>query len=437
MKIELNKKYDTKVEFDTNLDNNELTYDGKVIKIGLKKVDAEKIRRAASLALKKVLEIKQKEFQIKVPKLDFLDNAVVNSIVEGLLLSNYKFSKYKKQEKIKAVSLITKELNIKTTKIICEATNYARDLVNEIPSVKSTEYMESEARKIAKKLNLKITVLKENDLSRLGMNLLLSVGRSARTSPRLVIIEYLPNDKQPVIICGKGIVFDAGGMNLKPTNYIENMKLDMAGSAAVLGTIKAAAELKLNKNIIAVVPLAENAIGPNSYYPGDIIKSYRGLTVEVLNTDAEGRLILADALAYSVDKYNPKYVIDIATLTGSCLVTFGEFCTGLVSNDDALSEKLYKASLRTYERVWRLPLFDEYQDSIKGDVSDIKNIGYKRGKYAGCITAGAFLERFIKDTPWAHLDIAGAAFWEESRFYTPKGGTGAGVRLLVNLFQND
>ncbi|MEK6808885.1 MAG: aminopeptidase, partial [Nanoarchaeota archaeon] len=242
------------------------------------------------------------------------------------------------------------------------------------------------------------------------------------------------SSKDNVMIVGKGITFDSGGLDIKTASGMETMKMDMAGAGAVLGVMSTIAELKLKRNVIGVIPTCENLISPKSYKPGDIITAYNKTTVEVLNTDAEGRLILGDAIAYGIDKYKPKLLIDLATLTGACLVVFGEYVSALVSNDDDLSERLFSAGQRTFERVWRLPLYDEYKEMIKSDIADIKNIGHKSG-YAGTLTGAAFINRFVNKTKWAHLDIAGTAWSEGEQDYISKGGTGYGVRLLTEFLE--
>ncbi len=231
---------------------------------------------------------------------------------------------------------------------------------------------------------------------------------------------------------GKGITFDSGGLNLKPTGFLETMKSDMAGAASVIYTMKTLCDLDINANVVAVVPLCENMIGPNSYRPGDVIKSYSGITVEVGNTDAEGRLVLGDAISYAKERFKPDNIIDLATLTGSIIATFGGYIIGLFTNDDQLAKDLHKAGESTYERVWRLPVYAEYVEEIKSEIADVNNIS--QSKYAGAINGAAFLAKFYGDSKWAHLDIAGMSWMEKKRFYLPRGATGAGVRLLANYF---
>ncbi|MCB1135296.1 MAG: leucyl aminopeptidase, partial [Chlamydiia bacterium] len=253
--------------------------------------------------------------------------------------------------------------------------------------------------------------------------------------PAFIIMQHKgdPRSKDHTVIVGKGVTYDTGGLNLKPTGSMEDMKCDMSGAAVAFGTLYAAAKLGLKKNLSVVVAATENSIGSRSYKPGDVYSSYLGKTVEIGNTDAEGRLTLADALAYANKNLHPTRMIDLATLTGAMLIALGEEASGLMSNDDTLAEQLKQAGERTFERVWRLPLFDEYKDQLKSEIADISNIG---GRHAGSITAGIFLKEFVGDTPWAHLDIAGTAYLSKARRYHPKNGTGIGVRLLIDYLEN-
>ena len=286
-----------------------------------------------------------------------------------------------------------------------------------------------------KKNKLKIKILNEKQIQKEKLNLIYNVGKGSSNPPRLIIVEYNgnPKSKEKIALVGKGLTYDSGGLNLKPTGYIETMKLDMGGAATVLGAFKTAVELKIKKNIVLVIGTAENAIDANSYKPGDVIKSYDGKTVEIKNTDAEGRLVLADSLAYLQKNYKPTHIIDLATLTGACLVALGPSLIAILGNDDKMKEEIFNSSQKTNDKGWHLPIYDEHREMNKSQIADIKNLG---GKYAGTITAAAFLESFInKEVKWTHLDIAGAAFSESSKIekYIPSyGGTGIGVRLLID-----
>jgi len=318
---------------------------------------------------------------------------------------------------------------------IAENTNYSRQLVNEPAEYMTPEQIESEAKKLNGK-NIKVTVLGKKELQKLGLNGILSVGKGSVHEPRLIILEYKgagASDKSTVIV-GKGVAFDSGGLHVKPFGYMETMKCDMAGAAAILGTIKIASELGLKKNIVGVIPACENMINGEAYKPGDIIKMFNGKTVEVMNTDAEGRLILADAMAYAEKTYKPETLIDLATLTGAVIVAIGSYTAGLITNNETLAASLKKAGEESYDRVWEFPFFEEYQDMIDGDVSDLCNISKKMDKSAGTIAGGVFLSKFVDKAKWAHIDIAGTAYLNEGKDYNNKYATGSGVRLLIYYF---
>jgi len=272
----------------------------------------------------------------------------------------------------------------------------------------------------------------------MGMNSLLGVGRGSSKESFLVTLEWngdkSKNKKSPISFVGKGVCFDTGGISLKPAKFMEEMKYDMAGSAVVAGLIQSLAIKKAKINAVGVVGLVENMPGGNAQRPGDIVKAYNGKTIEVLNTDAEGRLVLADALSFTEKKFKPKFIIDLATLTGAIIVSLGEEYAGLFSNNDELSKKLFDSGLKVNEKVWRLPLHKNYDKLINSTIADIQNINYSGG--AGSITAAQFLQRFVEKTPWAHLDIAGMAFSKKAANLNPGGATGFGVRLLNQLIED-
>ena len=299
----------------------------------------------------------------------------------------------------------------------------------------TTEFFCTLAEELAKKESaLKVKVYREKELEELGLGLLLAVGRGAEVPPRLIIIEYRgdPSSNDVTALVGKGMTYDTGGLNIKATGSMETMRSDMSGAAAVFGTMQAAAAMKLKKNLIGVVATAENSVDARSYKPGDIYKGYKGLTVEIANTDAEGRLILADALSFVEKNYEPTRIIDLATLTGAIVIALGNQAIGLFSNDDELAASLTRAGEHTYERLWRMPLFSEFKEQIKSQYADIKNSG---GREGGSITAALFLQKFVEKTPWAHLDIAGRAVTAKPEGYCPSWATGAGVRLLIRYLQ--
>lgn len=413
---------------------------GRYLLLGLgKKADCkeEELRRAYGAAARTCLCKKWSEAAFFLP--EGLKSEVAFSAAEGIYSASYLFTKYKKengQTPLKKLFLANggaSELSeFKRAGLIAEGAHLARDLVNTNADEATPEFLAMAARKIAKRSsNIKVKVFDKKLLEKEGLSMLLTVGRGAANDPRLIILEYRgnPKDKEKTVLVGKGITFDTGGLNLKPTGSIESMKNDMGGAAAVLGTLLAVANLKLKVNVAAVVASAENAIDAASYKPGDIYPTRSGKTVEIGNTDAEGRLVLADALSYTVDKLKPSEIIDFATLTGAMVIALGDEMSGMMSNNDKLAEKLVKAGERSFERVWRLPLVPEYRERLKSDIADLKNIG---GRAGGSIIAGHFLQEFVKDVPWAHIDIAGTAHIAKAQRYVPKLATGVGVRLIID-----
>lgn len=371
---------------------------------------------------------------------------VVQAIIDGVIIGTYKWRKYlSKKEDDKGIIDKNVTVAVKKKKLyddivkICEATNTARNLINENADIANSVFIEKEIRRIIKgqkKFSLK--VLDEKELKKEGLGLHLAVNQGSRSEPKLIIVKYSGGtaSSETTAVVGKGVTFDTGGINLKPSGHLETMRMDMSGTAAVVGLIKAMVSLKPKLNIIFVCALAENAISAHAYKPGDVIMGYAGKTVEVLNTDAEGRLVLADAISYIVKNYKPNKLIDIATLTGACIVALGHDYTGLVSNDDKFSRDLVRASNDSDDRIWRLPTYPELKYSVESKIADIKNLGFPGGA-GGAITAAEFLRQFTGNTTWAHLDIAGTAFVDgESRQYFRHGGTGAGVRLLSYYFLN-
>ncbi len=420
----------------------------RILVVGLGKrsvMDAERIRRSFAAAVQEIRKTKAKRVSVAVLGTKKIkDYDMVKSIVEGIMLANYSFSKYKteKPPSINTLEIIysgdvAKANSIaKRAKTICDNTNFARDLCNEPGDSINPLTMVELVKRVARKSGLRMKVIDDRAMKRLGLNLILSVGQGSKYPPRLIVLEYGKPSKDTTVLVGKGITFDAGGMNLKPSGYIENMKSDKAGAVAVLSAMKTLAELKTKKSVVGLLPLCENMLSSSAQKPGNIVKSYSGTTVEVIDTDAEGRLILADALAYAEKKFNPSEMIDLATLTGSCVVTFGEYVAGMLANNDALAKRMFEAGQRTGERVWQLPLYEDYAEEMKGDITDLKNLGYNKGRYAGAITGAAFLSKFVSK-PWIHLDIAGTDWFEKPRWYVPSGATGFGVRLLVEYLTKD
>ncbi|MDO8595377.1 MAG: leucyl aminopeptidase [Sulfuricaulis sp.] len=322
------------------------------------------------------------------------------------------------------------EQAIREGRAIAEGMKLARDLGNLPGNLCTPTYLAEQATEIGKQYGLKITVLEKDDMQKLGMGALLSVARGSRQPPKLIVLEYLggKEGEPPVVLVGKGLTFDAGGISIKPAANMDEMKYDMCGGASVLGAVKAAAELKLPLNIVGIIPSSENLPDGDANKPGDIVTSMSGQTVEVLNTDAEGRLILSDALTYA-ERYKPAVVIDIATLTGACVIALGAHASGLLANNDQLAREILGAGKYTYDRAWQLPLWDEYQKQLDSNFADMANIG---GREAGTITGACFLSRYAKNFKWAHLDIAGTA-WKTGK---EKGATGRPVPLLVQFLIN-
>ncbi len=308
---------------------------------------------------------------------------------------------------------------------IAKGIKLAKDLGNLPGNICTPSYLADQARKIAEQHSLKINVLEEKDMEKLGMHSLLSVTRGSREPAKLITLEYRGADKKqkPVVLVGKGLTFDSGGISLKPGAEMDEMKYDMCGAASVLGTLLAAAEMKLELNVVAVIPSSENMPDGAASKPGDIVKSMAGLSIEILNTDAEGRLILCDALTYAA-RFEPDTVIDVATLTGACVIALGGVASGLFSNQDELAQQLYDAGIYANDKAWKMPLWDDYQQQLDSNFADMQNIG---GRAAGSVTAACFLSRFAKDYRWAHLDIAGTA-WKSGK---DKGSTGRPVPLLA------
>ena len=378
--------------------------------------------------------------------LDSISGKFINFLghfLHGLKLKSYEFNIYKSKKDTKKISISIignkKKLTNKNElrfKAIEEGTFFARDLVSEPPNVLNPKEYVSRLLKL-RKLGIKVTIYNEAQMKKLGMHSLLGVGRGSVNESFLVTLEWNGNKKDkraPLSFVGKGVCFDTGGISLKPAKFMEEMKYDMAGSAVVAGLIQTLATRKAKVNAVGVVGLVENMPGGNAQRPGDIVKAYNGKTIEVLNTDAEGRLVLADALSFTESKFKPRFMIDLATLTGAIIMALGEEYAGLFSNNDDLSNKIFKVGEKVKEKVWRLPLHNNYDKLINSTIADMQNINYSGG--AGSITAAQFLQRFVSSkTPWAHLDIAGMAFSKKAANLNPGGATGFGVRLLNQLIE--
>jgi leucyl aminopeptidase len=371
------------------------------------------------------------------------DAEVIADIAHGAHLASYVFKHYftkGDQAEVKSLQLTIASAEAKAAEAayesraqLAEGVFLARDLVTE-PANKL--YPESYAERLQplSETGLKITVLDEDAMRKEGMHLLLSVGQGSRRASRMVVMEWQggAKDEAPIALVGKGVCFDTGGISIKPAAGMEDMKWDMGGSAAVVGAMRALAGRKVKRNVVGLVGLVENMPDGEATRPGDVVTSMSGQTVEIINTDAEGRLVLADVLTYANKYYKPAKMINLATLTGAILVSLGKEYAGLFSNNDELSQAIMTAGNATNEKSWRMPMGKEYDDMLKSHIADMKNIG---GRLAGSITAACFLERFVEGVPWAHLDIAGMAWSDKSTPTVPKGGTGYGVKMLTNLIE--
>ncbi len=448
-------------EFSGNKDEVLLLHGGskalaeRILLVGLGKegdFSLRTLRQISSRVARLLAEKQLDSFLLALPQISMKKAALgdrIQAIAEGVLLADYRYDRYLPKDQPgqpaamdRVVLLISAGDNIAAAKEAVSAAEaitsgvcFARDLVNAPGSLKSPEYLAMQAVAMAEQVGIRAKLLDRRELERQGFGALLGVAQGSEQQPYLIVLEYRGgNDAdQPIALVGKGVTFDSGGISLKPSEKMDEMKMDMGGAATVLGTMQAAAEMKLPLNLVAVVPAVENMPSGTAIRPGDILTSLSGKTIEVLNTDAEGRLILADALTY-VGRYQPHVVIDLATLTGACIIALGNQAAAVLGNHDGLIRQLLKAGERSGERFWQLPLWDEYAALIKSDFADVKNTG---GRAAGTITAAAFLQQFADKYKWAHLDIAGMAWAEQGKAGQPKGGTGFGVRALIEYLRGE
>ena len=426
-----------------------------IVLLGLGKKDAsgyigiESYRRALGSFIKIIQNKKYDSGALLFPDAAFFNVSVSDLAKETAIISRmatYRFETYITDDDRKVSQEITLSMcasthnkkqieeGIEAGLIIGQAVNQARFWVDLPPNALTPPELAEKARIIADEYALKITTFGEEEIKKLGMGGLAAVSAGSDQDCRFVILEYHVSETAPTIcLVGKGITFDSGGLSLKPSAYMETMKEDMAGAAAVISAMQALACLKPKVNVIGITPLSENLPSGKATKPGDIICFYNGKTAEVKNTDAEGRLILADGLAYAVEHFKPDAIIDIATLTGACAYALGPFFSGLMTQHEEIGNRLKKAGERTGDRVWELPLHNDYRPAIKSAVADMANVGNKQ-YMAGTITAAFFLKNFVGETPWAHIDIAGTAFNVPAiSYYNVEGATGAGVRLLIEL----
>uniref|UniRef100_A0A831UJI9 Probable cytosol aminopeptidase n=1 Tax=Geobacter metallireducens TaxID=28232 RepID=A0A831UJI9_GEOME len=420
----------------------------RLLLVGLGKraeLTAERVRQAAGSAVKAVRVAGLPRFATVLHRSVASVSRSLEASLDGCLLGNYGFGLYKTSQAEEApleemTVLAAEEAERESIgeaagkrTVVCDAVNFVRDLVSHPCNVATPAYLADRALEMAGRLGITCRVLEREEMERLSMEGILSVAKGSHHEPRFIILEYLAGEpgKRPVVLVGKGVTFDSGGISLKPREGMERMKDDMAGAAAVMGVLRAVAGLRLPVNVVGLIPVAENMPGGGAYRPGDVVRTMSGQTVEIVNTDAEGRMLLCDALHYA-QRYRPAALIDLATLTGACLVALGTVATGIMGNDATLIRALVSSGAATGERLWELPLWEEYGELMKSDIADMKNAG---GAHAGTITAAWFLQRYVGKTKWAHLDIAGTAWEEKGRPYCPKGATGVGVRLLVEYLQ--
>ena len=403
-------------------------------------LNTDSLRDAAGCAARKARDVGSVKIAISVPRgIVSGDAAAASSIVEGARLSLYTFGRFAKPKDatVKSISILHHASNVaaaaRRAATIADAVVFARDAANMPPNECTPVTLARLARSAGRRVTCR--VMAKSELKRRGFGGISAVGGASNNEPRLIVMEYrgTRSSRRPVLLVGKAVTFDTGGISLKPGDRMDEMKFDKCGGCAVLGVMKAVSMLGARENVVGIVPAVENMPGGGAYRPGDIVTLYNKKTAEILNTDAEGRLILADALAYGEEKYAPRAIIDMATLTGACIVALGASTAGLVSTSDALAESLARSSARTGERVWRLPIDGDYMKMIDSKIADMRNMGI--GRTAGMITAAAFLRNAVGDTPWAHIDIAGPAWTQTGtvkRSYNPGGATGFGVRLVVD-----
>ena len=414
--------------------------DRQILILGLGKRDKlkpEKLRMIGATASRFALSKKIDSFAIEA----FSPENNCNALVEGIILGSYQFLDFKtkinKYNLLKSVTMIgCAENQIYDGISVANAICFSRNIGNSPGNVATPSYLAKLAVDFGKEENFKTKVLDRKEFTDLGMGGLAGVAQGSDEPPKFIVIEYSNGgEKKPKIIVGKGLTFDSGGISIKSASKMDEMKYDMCGAAVVLGVFKAVSKLKPKINLVGIIPSTENLSGAKAYKPGDILKAYNGKTIEVLNTDAEGRLILADALSYASKHYDPEFIIDFATLTGAVVVALGSIATGILGNNKLLINKIKKASKTSDEKVWELPLWREYCRQVKSTIADVKNMGVPG--QAGTIAGAAFLKAFVNnDIPWAHFDIAGTAWGVKPSNINPKGSaTGCGVRLVLDLLK--
>lgn len=421
---------------------------GYLVLLGLgrkEKLDGESFRRAGgglagALAKRRVRQCRVELLPARSVPLP--PEECARALAEGALLRSYRFTEYKTAENAAGIETLVifgggagASTALHRAGVIAEEHSYVRDLIHRPARDLGPEELASEARESGRRLGFDCRVFTERDLRRMGYQAILAVGQGSHRPPRMVVLSYAggPSRQRPLALVGKGIVFDSGGISIKPAQGMEQMKGDMAGAAAVLGVIRSAARLHLPHNLLGILPLAENLPGGGAQRPGDIIRTGAGLTVEVMSTDAEGRLLLADALHHA-KSLKPRAMVDLATLTGAAFIALGTYAIALMGNEEGLLARLTAAGIAAGERTWILPVWEEYEEILKSEVADLKNNAWSRE--AGTICGGVFLKRFVGETPWAHLDIAGVDWNEKPHPYLAKGPTAKGMRLLVRMLED-
>jgi leucyl aminopeptidase len=424
----------------------------RLLLVGLGKrneFSAERLRRAMGAAVRTAERVGASSLAVVLDAVDGVRDAVdaeaaARAAAEGAVLAAWDYREFKSPDPedeargaIAAVVLISSredgarayESGARVGEVVARAENLARELASKPGNVATPTHLAEVAARVAREQGMELTVLDRDAMRREGMDALLAVAAGSDEEPRFIVLEYrgVESDAGPLVLVGKGVTFDTGGISIKPAAGMEDMKFDMSGAASVLGAMQAIAELRLQEHVVALIPTTENMPSGRAIKPGDIVRSHSGKTIEVVNTDAEGRLILADALSYA-QRYKPRAIVDVATLTGACVIALGHHAIGLMGNDEALIEEVRAAGERTGERCWPLPLWEEYRTQLDSTFADLKNTG---GRPAGTITAGWFLREFVGDVPWAHLDIAGTAYGDSPPPYLRKGSSGVPTRLFV------
>lgn len=431
------------------LNTNELLPAKRLMLVGLgkqKEFSLEKLRKGVGNAIKRAKQSALSSISFCAATIELEPYGLGKTITEAAILADYTFDRYKTKEKDRKKPLeqftlcygrddVLVKKGMHDAEIISQATATARDLVN-TPAISLTpEMLAARAKELCKEAGVSCTVLDEQQMKKIGMHAALAVGGGSAHPPRFIVMEHRGKKKTlTIVLVGKGITFDSGGLGIKPADAMKTMKSDMSGAATVIGVLHAAGKLKLPLHLVGLIAAAENMPGCNAYRPGDVVTALNGKTIEIQHTDAEGRVTLADALSYAA-QFNPAFIIDIATLTGAASVALGDVCAAIMGNDAQLIAAIQQAGERTYERVWELPLYEEYAELNNGAVGDVQNLGGWDGK-AGTIVGGMFLKEFVPEkAKWVHLDIAGKAFSDKETPYTVKGATGFGVRLLTEVLQ--